>query len=716
MPGVPLRLLRSVVGTLGNGEQLTASGMLQAFSSHTGLPRFLIDDDLLLDYHELKRRLASRVVGQAEPVELIGNLITTLKSRLQRPEKPLASFMFIGPTGVGKTEMGKALAEVLFGDSNRMVRIDMSEYATPWSIGRLTGMRAQDSGTLTGPILDQPFSLILLDEIEKAHPSVFDLLLQVLGEGRLTDTAGRRADFRSCVIIMTSNLGVESFRAIGTGFSGAVNEDYRQHFEREVRRYVRPELLGRIDRIVPFQTLSRADVCSIAKRELEKLWMRPGVMYGKWIVRVSDDVLQWVAERGYQPQYGARPLRRAIEENIVMPISRFLVDNNRAADTQLQQRILSVELKENRIHLLEKESERKGTEAILQLDPKKITALLLDQWRELRYKAMLARDSSDVRTALGNIDRYERQVEHHQIKILEASDEKRRAALIAAQGNLLSRSKIISERLSQVENTTEYIISNYPSVLKAFLEGTSDLELLDPESLESDLRSALIDLDIEKGDYSNWSFFYLGNSISDFRFLIESHADRFKARSSFWLLYDLKKFAKLKKENKLPRPYKQVDLKIWNQAELIAGFNKEALSDISLEHAVGLAFEATPTRQCTRFIENEVGVHFLRKKDENGIQKLKMKVHVFPSLLDAVELPTGIREIQFPSKLDPVRQYLPIDGMVVHVPTDTRLMIGAGNLTQAVQRLINRIQADAVWTRIGFTPLPVKSHASSKLF
>jgi ATP-dependent Clp protease ATP-binding subunit ClpC len=129
-------------------------------------------------------------------------------------------------------------------------------------------------------------------------------------------------------------LGVESFRAIGTGFSGAVNEDYRQHFEREVRRYVRPELLGRIDRIVPFQTLSRADVCSIAKRELEKLWMRPGVMYGKWIVRVSDDVLQWVAERGYQPQYGARPLRRAIEENIVMPISRFLVDNTRAADTQ----------------------------------------------------------------------------------------------------------------------------------------------------------------------------------------------------------------------------------------------------------------------------------------------------------------------------------------------------------------------------------------------
>ncbi len=330
MPGVPLRLLKSIVGSLGNGERVTNATVLQAFSNHTGLPRFLIDHEVPLDYQELTTRLSTRVIGQQEPVELISDMITTLKTRLQRPDKPLASFLFIGPTGVGKTEMAKTVAEVLFGNAKRMVRLDMSEYATPWSLGRLTGTSIHESGTLTGPILDQPFSLVLLDEIEKAHPSIFDLLLQVLGEGRLTDTAGRKADFRSSVIIMTSNLGVETFRPVGTGFAGEKSSGYREHFEREVRRYVRPELLGRLDRIVPFATLSREHVREIAEREVSKLWQRPGIRYGKWEVKVDGEVLDWVAERGYQPQYGARPLRRVIEESIAIPLAAYMLENGSA--------------------------------------------------------------------------------------------------------------------------------------------------------------------------------------------------------------------------------------------------------------------------------------------------------------------------------------------------------------------------------------------------
>lgn len=729
MPGIPLRLLRSVIGTLGNGEELTPSRMLVAFSTHTGLPLFLIDDAVPLDYEALQKRLAQRVVGQTEPVELIANMITTLKSRLQRPEKPLASFLFIGPTGVGKTEMGKTLAEVLFGDSNRMVRIDMSEYATPWSIGRLTGISPQDSGTLTGPILDQPFSLILLDEIEKAHPSVFDLLLQVLGEGRLTDTAGRRADFRSSVIIMTSNLGVESFRAIGAGFSGTATDDYREHFEREVRRYVRPELLGRLDRIVPFRTLTLEHVCAIAKREIEKAWMRPGVMYGKWTVRVDEDVLPWVAERGYQPQYGARPLRRAIEDHIVVPVSRFLIDNKLSDELSSVQRSLLIALRDNEISIeedknadksldrkIDRSLDDKSDESRSNVEQKRISPHELDQWRILRHKALLTLSGADVRTAKGNLDRIERSLKEYDRKIKKATDESRRSALMSAQGLLLSNRKLISDRLSLLESKVQRIEGVYPALLKAFLSGDPVQAPVDVGLLEVELRNAMLDLDIEKDRATLWSLFYWGAPISDFRFLIESHAQRFRAKQTFWLIYDSKKFLKLKKEAKLPNAYKEADIRVWMDAELTAGRNTKSLAEVSLEHALGLAFEATPSRQNAQFIEEEIGVHFLRKREADTLHKMKMKVQLFPAALETVQLPSGFREMQFPTDLDPVRQYFPGDGVVIHVPTKQSVVIGSGTLAAAVQRLMERIQEEAVWNRVGYKPLPVSSNATSRLF
>lgn len=716
MPGIPLRMLRSTIGTLGSGESVTLSRMMQAFSAYSGLPLFLIDDAVPLDYVSLKERLARRVVGQEEPVELIANMITTLKSRLQRPEKPLASFLFIGPTGVGKTEMGKTLAEVLFGDSSRMVRIDMSEYATPWSIGRLTGSSAQESGTLTGPILDQPFSLILLDEIEKAHPSVFDLLLQVLGEGRLTDTAGRRADFRSSVIIMTSNLGVESFRAVSTGFSGKAAEDYREHFEREVRRYVRPELLGRLDRIVPFRTLSRDDVCRIASREIEKLWMRPGIMYGKWKVEIAEDVLPWVAIRGYQPQYGARPLRRAIEEHIAIPVSKFLVDTKTNNEPNTEQRVLSIALQDDEVVVSEKLVEAKAAAVNSATEQQKISATELDQWRVLRYKALLTLSGADARTAVGNLDRIERNLREYDRKIKKTFEEARLSALISAQGLLLSNRKAISDRLNNLQEKVQYIVRQYPLVLRAFLNGEQVANRIDTGLLEVELRNAVLDLDIEKEKNTLWSFFYWGAPIADFRFLIESHAKRFRAKQTFWLLYDSKKFAKLKKEDKLPNPYKDTDIRIWMDADLTGGRNTKSLNEVSLEHAIGLAFEATPNNQNAQFIEDEYGVHFLRKRESDNIQKLKMKVQLFPANIESVHLPAGFRDIQFPSELDPLRQYFPIDGVVVHVPTKQSVVIGSGTIGSAVQKLMEKIQEEAVWNRVGYKPLPQQSNATSRLF
>ena len=718
MPGMPLRMLRSTIGTLQSGEHVTAGKMMQAFSAHTGLPRFLIDDQVPLDYEDLKQRMAQRVVGQREPVELIANMVTTLKSRLQRPEKPLASFLFIGPTGVGKTEMAKLLAEVLFGNGNRIVRLDMSEYATPWSLGRLTGMSAQDSGTLTGPILDQPFSLVLLDEIEKAHPSVFDLLLQVLGEGRLTDTAGRRADFRSAVIVMTSNLGVESFKAIGTGFGGGSANDYREHFEREVRRYVRPELLGRLDRIVPFATLSLEDVRRIARRELEKLWQRPGILYGKWKIQVTDELVDWIVNVGYQPQYGARPLRRAVEEWVAIPLSRYLVDAESAYRDSAGPKSISLGLRDKIVVVSELADEPEIADSAVEssANERKISATELDGWRALRHKALLTQHGPDMRTTIGLLDRVDRQLADIEKKLKKCFEPVRHSALIHSQGMALATRKQIATRLHNVEEAIAKIVGKYPGLLRAFLDGTSVAGTSTMTHLETELKTALVELDTEKERTSDWTFLYLGGPINEYKFLIECHAQRFRAKQIFWLLYDSKKFTKLKKEEKLTNPYKDADLKMWSDADIVAGRNTKSLGEVSLDHAIGLAFEALPNRQNALFIEEEYGVHFLKRKDGDTIHKHKLRVHLFPSGVEAIHLPSGFREMQFPSELDPVRQYLQPESRVVHVPSEQSVIIGGGTMAAAVQRLLDRIQDEAVWSRIGFKPLPDASQATNKLF
>src|SRR5262249_30690931 len=190
------------------------------FTRETGLPRFLLEDAVRLDLKATRDRFARRVIGQPEAVDLVVDLLATVKAGLTRPHKPIASLLFIGPTGVRKTEMAKALADFLFGDPGRLTRLDMSEYADPAAVQRLIGGGFGAEGVLTSRIREQPFAVVLLDEFEKAHPLLFDLLLQVLGEGRLTDAAGRLADFCNAMVILTSNLGAESFQQGAFGFPG----------------------------------------------------------------------------------------------------------------------------------------------------------------------------------------------------------------------------------------------------------------------------------------------------------------------------------------------------------------------------------------------------------------------------------------------------------------------------------------------------------------
>ncbi len=340
-PGRPLRFLRNLLTDLDSYAKLSSSDVTAGFARESGLPLFPLDDAVPLDLDEAKRWFAARVIGQAEALDLVVDLLATVKARLARPRKPIASLLFIGPTGVGKTEMAKALAGFLFGSPQRLTRFDMSEYADPFAVQRLIGSSYSGEGLLTAKVREQPFSVILLDEFEKAHPQLFDLLLQVLGEGRLTDASGRLADFSNSVVIMTSNLGAATYQQGTPGFSGLspgagaeAKQQAKEHFVREVRAFVRPELFNRIDRIVPFAPLDEATILGIARRQLDMLQGRDGVRYRGVALEVAAEVAGWLARKGYDVRYGARPLKRAIERELLAPLAEQM--NQYTADTPLR--------------------------------------------------------------------------------------------------------------------------------------------------------------------------------------------------------------------------------------------------------------------------------------------------------------------------------------------------------------------------------------------
>lgn len=325
-PGRPVRFLKNLLQDRPEEKTLNAEDVTAAFSRETGLPRVLLDERERLDLETAREWFSSRVIGQPDAVDLIVDLLAMVKAGLTRPRKPIASLLFIGPTGVGKTEMAKSLAEFLFQDRARMTRFDMSEYSDPLAVNRLIGGVFSQEGLLTAKVREQPFAVILLDEFEKAHPSFFDLLLQILGEGRLTDSMGRVADFSNAVVIMTSNLGAESFQRglVGFGQAAATRQAASKHFTNAVRAALRPELFNRIDRIAPFAPLDETSALRIAEREIERVKTRDGVRFRGVTMNIGEGVARRFAHRGYDPRYGARPLKRVIERELLVPLSEQL--------------------------------------------------------------------------------------------------------------------------------------------------------------------------------------------------------------------------------------------------------------------------------------------------------------------------------------------------------------------------------------------------------
>ncbi|MYR19372.1 ATP-dependent Clp protease ATP-binding subunit [Streptomyces sp. SID6137] len=334
--------LKGSIAEASGGEQadegqleVTAESIAEVVSRQTGIPVSRLTQEEKERLLGLEEHLHQRVVGQEEAVAVVAEAVLRSRAGLASPARPIGSFLFLGPTGVGKTELARALAEALFGSEDRMVRLDMSEYQERHTVSRLVGappgyVGHEEAGQLTEVVRRHPYSLLLLDEVEKAHPDVFNILLQVLDDGRLTDSQGRTVDFTNTVIVMTSNLGSEAItrRGAGIGFgpggAEADEEARREQIMRPLREHFRPEFLNRIDEIVVFRQLTSEQLRQITDLLLEstrRLLDGQGVA-----VEFTDAAVDWIAERGYQPEYGARPLRRTIQREVDNRLSRLLLN------------------------------------------------------------------------------------------------------------------------------------------------------------------------------------------------------------------------------------------------------------------------------------------------------------------------------------------------------------------------------------------------------
>ena len=314
-------------------EEVDAEDIAEVVSRWTGIPVSRMLEGEREKLLKLEDRLHERVIGQDDAVTAVANAIRRSRAGLQDQNRPIGSFIFLGTTGVGKTELARALAEFLFNDESAMVRIDMSEYGEKFAVTRLIGappgyVGYEEGGQLTEPVRRRPYSVVLLDEIEKAHPEIFNVLLQLLDDGRLTDSQGRTVNFKNTVIIMTSNIGShliqERMREIHEKNRDDIMSDMRSQLIKLLRETIRPEFLNRIDEIVLFQPLTQEEIYQIVDLQLryvEKMLSVKNIGFN-----ISDDAKQWLGKMGYDPSFGARPLKRVIQKHLVNPLALKILE------------------------------------------------------------------------------------------------------------------------------------------------------------------------------------------------------------------------------------------------------------------------------------------------------------------------------------------------------------------------------------------------------
>ena len=321
------------LGALKGGRQhvaeVTAEDIAEVVSRQTGIPVSQLTQEERERLLKLEGQLHERVVGQEEAVEAVAEAVRRSRAGLSDPDRPIGSFLFLGPTGVGKTELARTLAEALFGDEAAMVRIDMSEFQERHTVSRLVGappgyVGYEEAGQLTERVRRRPYSILLLDEIEKAHPDVFNILLQILDDGRLTDSQGRTVDFKNAVIIMTSNMGAERIQAHARKKESF--EELKEDMVQIVRHHLRPEFVNRIDEIIVFRALTKEQIADIARLLLERTRRRLRAQDVE--LEFTQEAVNLVATEGFDPEFGARPLRRTIQRKVDNELSRMLLEGS----------------------------------------------------------------------------------------------------------------------------------------------------------------------------------------------------------------------------------------------------------------------------------------------------------------------------------------------------------------------------------------------------
>ena len=313
-----------------NRGTVTADDIAKVVAGWTGIPVTRLTEDESMRLLKLEEKLHQRVVGQDDAVTAVAKAIRRSRVGLKDPKRPIGSFLFLGPTGVGKTELCKTLAESMFGDENAMVRIDMSEYMEKYSVSRLIGappgyVGYEEGGQLTEAVRRKPYSVVLFDEVEKAHPDVFNVLLQVLDDGRITDSQGRTVNFKNTIIIMTSNLGSQ-YILDGIDKDGNISSEAKEQVSALLKSTFRPEFLNRLDDIVTFTPLTRDSVKKIIGLLLEKLNSR--LERQNLHLKVTDAAKDVIIDGGYDVTFGARPLKRFIESHIETPVARIILSGN----------------------------------------------------------------------------------------------------------------------------------------------------------------------------------------------------------------------------------------------------------------------------------------------------------------------------------------------------------------------------------------------------
>ncbi|HJX37433.1 MAG TPA: ATP-dependent chaperone ClpB [Anaerolineae bacterium] len=316
-------------------EEVDAEDIAEVVSKWTSIPISKLMEGEVEKLLRMEERLHLRVVGQDEAIEAVSNAVRRARAGLQDPNRPIGSFIFLGPTGVGKTELGRALAEFLFDDEENMIRLDMSEYQERHTVARLIGappgyIGYEEGGQLTEAVRRKPYSVILLDEIEKAHPEVFNVLLQILDDGRLTDGHGRVVNFKNTVVIMTSNIGGQWIRDL----AGRDEEEMRRRVLEALNQHFSPEFLNRVDEIIIFHSLSLEDLVKIVDIQLGHLERR--LTEHKVTLHVTDEAKRYLAQEGYDPVYGARPLRRVIQRELQDPLAREMLQGKFADENTVR--------------------------------------------------------------------------------------------------------------------------------------------------------------------------------------------------------------------------------------------------------------------------------------------------------------------------------------------------------------------------------------------